>query len=300
METAFDILVPEDASKDRRSRLGKFADWLKESGRDWHTPDLAAYRDYLLTTCKASSVVTNLSTIRGRYRQVLRQDWAISKLSKDQLTALIANCRPEVSSVKPETRQDRIDAEGLRLTREQASALIASPGLDSLIGLRDTALLALMLCTGIREGELVGLAVRDLRQHNKDGELCLHVKRGKGEKTRAVFYGQNDWCLWFVGRWLDAANIKGGIIFRGFYKGGQRLRSGKLTTRSVQKIVARYPVMVDGWKTYTRPHDLRRTYARRCYDEGMDLVAISKNMGIDVDMVLLYVGNTGSPGAQPR
>jgi len=197
---------------------------------------------------------------------------------------------PDRSKVDTVTKQDRIDSEhGLRLTREQASALIASPGLDTLIGLRDTALIALTLCTGLREAELCALEVKDLRA-TVNGELCCHVRLGKGRKSRGVFYGAGVWVLAIMDAWLEAAHIREGPVFRSFYKGG-RLRPGRLTTRSVQQIVTGYKVMVDGKLTTPRPHDLRRTYARRCYDEAMDLVAIQQNLGhADLQTTLKYIG----------
>lgn len=45
------------------------------------------------------------------------------------------------------------------LTKEQADALLAAPGVDNLLGLRDTAVIAVMLCTGVREAEFSALQV---------------------------------------------------------------------------------------------------------------------------------------------
>ncbi len=42
------LLIPPNASKDTRSRLGSFAEWLKQRQRSWHEPDLRAYRDAML------------------------------------------------------------------------------------------------------------------------------------------------------------------------------------------------------------------------------------------------------------
>lgn len=317
------LLIPDGASKDRRSRLGNFAAWLKETGRDWFTPDLAAYRDHLLLDHQPSSTAAYLATVRGRMRGLLKEPAArdemhrmataaLGKMGQDdspanraamvgELETRLKNALdPERSRVKQETKQDKVDSEhGTRLNREQASALIASPGLDSLIGLRDTAMLALLLCTGVRESELCNLEIRDLRQ-TVNGELALHVREGKGCKTRAVFYGAGVWCLAVVDVWLEAAGIESGACFRGFYRGGRRLRSGRLTTRSVQTIVGGYPVMVDGVLTRVKPHDCRRTFCRRCYDEHMDLVAIQQNLGhADLSTTLKYIGVLDTEARRP-
>ena len=93
-------------------------------------------------------------------------------------------------------------------------------------------------------------------------------------------------------------------MFRSFYKpkrdGTRRLRPGKLTGRSLQRIVGSYPVMVDGQRTTLHPHDLRRTYARRCYDEKMDILSIRDNLGhVDHQTTLKYIGVQDIDGREP-
>ncbi|MBN1250274.1 MAG: hypothetical protein JXC32_21600, partial [Anaerolineae bacterium] len=61
------LLIPPDASKDARYRLGRFADWLSTNRLQWHQPDLARYRDEMLATYAPSTVSAHLSTIRARY-----------------------------------------------------------------------------------------------------------------------------------------------------------------------------------------------------------------------------------------
>lgn len=109
--------------------------------------------------------------------------------------------------------------------RAYRDALLVAPGLDDLRGLRDTAVIALLLCTGLREGELHALEVRDLRQR-LGGELALHVRKGQGCKERLVSYGELDWVLVVVDAWLEAAGLAKGPDFRGFYRGNQSLRPG--------------------------------------------------------------------------
>jgi len=96
---------------------------------------------------------------------------------------------PKHSSVKVKVRQERPDSEHLRLTNEQSSALLAAPGVDTIQGLRVTGVIALMLCTGVREAELSDLDIDDLRQHF-GGESALHVREGKGCKERLIPYGK--------------------------------------------------------------------------------------------------------------
>ena len=262
----------------------------------------------------ARSIRSYVGTIRGRYKKLLKSntvrdvlyDMAGAELGKlgeddtpvtrkafvdESLERLKNGTATSDDDVKPETKQDTVDCEhGTRLTRDQANALLASPGLIPIVKLRDTCILGLFLATGIREAELANLDVKDLRQ-TKDGELCLHVRHGKGDKTRIVFYGGNEWVLAYLDRWLAAAGIESGAVFRGFYKGHHTLRSGRLTTRAIQKIVANYPVMIGGEKVTVHPHDLRRSYARIWYDMGSDLVGLKQNLGhTSLKTTLGYVG----------
>jgi len=307
-------IVPAGATKSRKSRLGQFAKWLQDSGRTWATPDLQAYRDHLLGRLKPSSAKGHLSTIRARYREIVENnatrdllyDMAAASIAErgtqdtetarkafvdEVITRMTNGTNPKHSRVEAETTQDKVDSShGVRLTRDQASALLATPGTVPIMKLRDTAILAMFLCTGIREGELVGLDVEDLRQ-TIDGAPCLHVRHGKGNKTRAVIYGGNSWVLVIIDKWLEAAGIVEGPVFRGFYRDARTLRPGRLSTRAVQKIVSRYPVMIDTVKTAIHPHDLRRTYARIWYDMGGDLVGLQQNLGhADLKTTLNYVG----------
>ena len=83
------ILMPGQPNKDEKSRIGSFIDWLAWTGRSWISPDLRAYRDYLLhertkidpptgatvsATLAPRTVVAHLSTIRGRYDALLRDN----------------------------------------------------------------------------------------------------------------------------------------------------------------------------------------------------------------------------------
>ena len=58
--------------------------------------------------------------------------------------------------------------------------------------------------------------------------------------------------------------------------------------------------MVGGELVTVHPHDLRRTYARRCYDAGMDILAIQQNLGhADHKTTLKYIGVSDVESRQP-
>lgn len=311
------ILIPANADKDTRSRVGSYCTWLTDTQRSWHTVDLAAYRDHLLVAGKRPTTISShLSSIRAAYGRVLRDNDVRSELFTaageelqrlgqadtpanraaivtERYTRLENGLDPKAAPVKLSQSQDQADGAQVRLTREQAEALLAAPGVMPLDALRDTCVIALMLCTGIREAELCALEVVDLRQR-LGGELALHVRQGKGRKERLIPYGELSWVLAVIDQWLMAAHIGEGRVFQGFWKGHQSIR-GPLTARTVERIVHKYPVMIDGQLTPVAPHDLRRTYAARLYEAGVDLVAIKQNLGhADTKTTLLYIGELGA------
>jgi site-specific recombinase XerD len=174
--------------------------------------------------------------------------------------------------------------------------LLRAPGLTTLKGLRDTAMIALALTTGIRASELTGLQVKDLRR-KFDGETALHVRHGKGNKTRLVPYGDMIWSLDFFDKWLESANIQSGAVFRRLYwfareqKHHVKPNEKGMHSGALKEVLEVYPIEIENKRVTINPHDLRRTYALRCYDAGMDLTRIQRNLGhTRADTTLVYLG----------
>jgi len=314
---AYALLMPPDPDKDLKHRLNHLIRWLYSTGRSWLQLDLAAHRDYLLEDrgLSPTSVVAHLATIRSRYRTVLRDPNTRTRLYArtpksaapsdrkafvDEIyERLRAQLEPGAAPVPTITHQDKPDSHHIRLTAAQARLLMQQPGIDSLRGLRDTAILALFLCTGIREAELCGLDVPDLRQQLQ-GELSLYVREGKGRKRRLVPYGDMDWVLLYADAWLQNAGIEDGAVFRGFYKGNKRLRSTRISKRTISYLLNQYPIAIDGEIHYVQPHDLRRTYARRLYEANVDLNRIRLNLGhSNINTTLGYIGDLDAATRRP-
>ena len=323
------MLMPANPSKDEKSRLGFYVEWLSRNRRNWYQPDLQAYRDYLLyqrerldgrgqrkpATLTPQTVVAHLATIRGRYDALTR-----SNALRDELYELVNPEAPEaeqramvdeffirmMNDVHPATapvklvaKQDIADSEYLRLKPWQVSALIQAPGIANLRGLRDTALIALMVCTGIRAAEAAALQVDDLRQR-LGGELSLRVREGKGGKQRLIPYGPLDWSLMYVDAWLAEAEIKAGPVFRGIRRGGKTLRPRGIGAWTVNDILNGYAISIDGALRLVKPHDLRRTYARNAYDFGMDLERIRQNLGhTSLGTTQTYIGELDGRDRHP-
>ena len=323
------ILMPQNPNKDQKSRLGFYIDWLSQKGLTWYQPDLQAYRDYLLcersrvkkdgqhapATLAPQTVLAHLATIRGRYGELTRSNDVRDRLyelanpedTEAEQRALVDeffirmmnDVHPATAQVKLVDKQDIADSEHLRLKPYQVSALVRVPGISSLRGLRDTALMTLMVCTGIRAAEAAALQVHDLREH-LGGELSLQVSEGKGYKQRLIPYGPLDWCLMYADAWLRDAGIKAGHVFRGIRRDGKTVRPTGIGAWTVNDIMNNYPISIDGALRLVKPHDLRRTYARNAYDFGMDLERIRQNLGhTSLQTTQTYIGELDGRDRHP-
>lgn len=292
--------------------MDRFIDWMREDKRTLWDVDLTAYRDYLLAVggndgngLAPPSVAAHLSTVRGQYRRILRNkqvkalmyQYASMKLQSDGIdddpanrkaivdemrTAIQDAIHPDSATVTVITDQDPTH---LRLTIAQANRLMRQPD-----KLRDQSVIALLLATGIREGELVNVRVGDLRSRMDDSTLALFVRKGKGSKKRKVPYGEHEGVLRIIDRWITQEGIS-----------DNDARVFAITTKTVQRILARYPIMIDGELVTVRPHDCRRTYARRVYEAGMDLTAVQQNLGhVDPRTTLGYIGTLDADARKPK
>jgi integrase len=156
------------------------------------------------------------------------------------------------------------------------------------------------LTTGARAAELSALQVGDHKAKTEDNALGLLIRNDKGGQQRLVPYGALEFAIAIVDSWLKHARITGGPIFRGFFRGGQRVRKTTLTVVAIENIVASYPVVVNGETRPVKPHDLRRTNARLAWESGMQPVAIQQNLGpASLDTTLVYIGDLDTSHRQP-
>jgi integrase len=302
--------LPVNPSKDESSRLLMFADWMHTEGQSWVNPDLAAYRDHLLLKLAPLSVKSHLSTIRKAIKRImLNRDYLYEAASHIMPDATMMELKPmvdefterlkiaidpDMSFVKTVTVQDVSDSAYVRLTAKQADSLIRLPDRNTLVGLRDAALIGLALATGLRADELLSLRIDDL-YHKLGGKDAIIVREGKGRKQRLVPYGAHISVLQLVHKWINTAGIKSGLIFRAVTRSG-KLRNNSFSVRAFEERMKLYEV--DG--LIVTPHDLRRTYAKQLYLNGMDIVAIKDNLGhASIETTLNYIGEMNADKRVP-
>ena len=141
--------------------------------------------------------------------------------------------------------------------------------------LRDRAILEVLYSTGVsRVSELVGLSVGDVLR--SEGLVRL---RGKGRKERLVPSIGNialeAMAAYHAGHSTSrnaerCTKPDTGPLFRNH-------RGGRLTTRTVARIVSKYSRRLPGGAI--SPHALRHLFATHLLDEGADLRAIQEMLG---------------------
>jgi len=136
---------------------------------------------------------------------------------------------------------------------------------------RDRLLLELLYGCGIRNSELVGINLDDIRTSNE-----AILIRGKGKKERYVPFGESAHqalSTYLPWRHQLLATVK---------KSTPALlinqRGGRLTTRSVGRIVKRIAV-AKGLSPDVHPHTLRHAFGTHMLEEGADLRAIQELLG---------------------
>jgi integrase/recombinase XerD len=170
------------------------------------------------------------------------------------------------------------------LGRAEIEALIAAPGTDTPLGLRDTALLEFMYATGCRVSEAVGLRLDAL--HLDQGLVLL---TGKGDKQRMVPVG--DFARIAVLAWLTEGRPK--LLARA--KLGKRNdwvflnhRGGRLSRQGwFEKL--REHATTAGIMRDISPHKLRHSFATHLLEGGADLRAVQTLLGhADISTTQVY------------
>jgi integrase/recombinase XerC len=141
---------------------------------------------------------------------------------------------------------------------------------QGLLGSRDRAILELLYATGIRVGELVGLAGRDLKLPSRTARI-----RGKGRVEREAPLTEPS------ARALEAYLEHRTRAGRPLEPGGSvflNARGGPLSDRSVRRIVDRW-IREAAIARRVSPHTLRHTFATHLLAGGADLRAIQELLG---------------------
>ena len=244
--------------------------------------DLALIRGFLAELYRQgqarASVARKVSALRTFVRYLRREGWIESD--------------PAALAVAPK-REQKVPA---HLSVDEMSRLLDAPDVATPLGRRDRAILELFYASGIRLSELVAL---DLEDMDLSGRMVRVM--GKGRKERIVPFNQKAAAA--LRSWLkDRVALTRGVPRRErtahavrlastgssrreatrHAKAGDALfvnaRGGRLTGRSVQRLVGRY-VRSCSTRFGISPHALRHSFATHLLQAGADLRAIQELLG---------------------
>ena len=156
------------------------------------------------------------------------------------------------------------------INKSLIDVLMNSPSLDTLIGVRDRAVLELFYSTGMRLSELVNINIGDFHLNNK----LLRVI-GKGKKERMIPYGRAAESA--IENYLKMRNISFKPVFAKtplFVNSKEK----RISTRTIQRRMNNYIKLVADGKR-VGPHLLRHTFATHLLDNGADITAVKDLLG---------------------
>jgi integrase/recombinase XerC len=258
----FERNVSEHTHRAYSRELREFAAYLDDKGtselRRVEHPQIRAYLGTLYDRGLAKpSVARALAAIRAWFHWLAKTGHVEQNPASLVSTPKLPRHLPRVPNIEQMNRAaDHIGAE-----------VAAWPE-------RDRVIFELLYGCGIRNAELVGINLADVHWAN-DAILV----RGKGRKERYVPLGD------LAAEALRAYLPQRGARLAAAKKSSEALLlgidlrgSGRLTTRSVQRIVKRL-ALAQGLSADVHPHTLRHAFGTHMLEEGADLRAIQELMG---------------------
>jgi len=118
------------------------------------------------------------------------------------------------------------------LDKEQAQKLISAPDTEVPKGLRDRAILAVLIGCGLRREEAARLTLDHTRR--LDGRWAIVDLMGKRSKTRSV--PVPSWAKAAIDEWTIAADIKASHVF-GAINRGDKLAGDSISAQAIRDIV---------------------------------------------------------------
>ena len=238
------------------SDLANFSSYA--GSRDWKQIDHIAIRGFLSQLYEnglsKTSVARSLAALRSLYRWLAQEGVVEQNPAKLVATPKLPKKLPRVPTIE-----------------EMNSVLDGSMPETAAFPERDRLMMELLYGCGIRNSELTGINLDDVRL---SAEAVLI--RGKGKKERNVPFGdsvKNALAAYLPARQALLAETR---------KNSSALlinqRGGRLTTRSVGRIIKQIAV-AKGLSPDVHPHTLRHAFGTHMLEEGADLRAIQELLG---------------------
>jgi integrase/recombinase XerD len=225
--------------------LDEFIAWYRQEPRPGFTKaTVSAWRVSLETRgLGSSSIIIRMSAIRK-----LAVEASDNGLLAPELAAGISR----VKSAK---------SVGIRvgnwLSLRQAQTLLNAPDILTVKGLRDRAILAVLLGCGLRRSEVAALTISHIQQ--RDGRWCIVDLIGKHGRVRTV--PMPTWVKVAIDAWTSASDLADGRIFRPVNR-GDKVQGEAMSEKVVWQMLQQYAT--NAGVPGIAPHDCRRSCAKLC------------------------------------
>jgi len=240
--------------------LNEFMAWYQQAPRPgFSKATVSAWRASLeARKLGSSSIIIRMSAIRKLAREAVDNG-----LLSPELAAGIVRVK-SVKSVGIRT--------GNWLSLRQAQALLRAPDAGTVKGLRDRAILAVLLGCGLRRSEVAALTFRHVQQ--RDGRWCIVDLKGKHGRIRTAPVPA--WVKAAIDSWMSKTGLADGHIFRPVNRADLAM-GVRLGEKVVWQMIQQYGAAVGA--PGIAPHDLRRTCAKLCRAAGGELEQIQLLLG---------------------
>lgn len=176
-------------------------------------------------------------------------------------------------------------------TAERLESMIATCP-DTMIGLRDKALLLIGFAGAFRRSELVGLTLNDIDRTPEGLKITIRKSKtdqeGKGQ-TIAILNGTRFRVVDILYKWLHQAGITEGFLFRRIRKGNS-VQLQPLTDHAVATIIKQYASKAGLTVESFSGHSLRAGFITSGAQAGADLIKLMEvSRHKKTDTILGYV-----------
>lgn len=253
-----------------------------------------AIREFIEWYCSEPRLAFN-KTVVTRYRIFLEQARYASSTINLRLAAVrrLAYEAADAGLLSPDLAAGIRRVKGAKkfgvrvgnwLTAEQGRHLLGVFDRQTPRGLRDYAMIAVLLGCRLRRAEVAGLSVQDLQQREEHWVFADLIGKGGHVRTVPVPF----WVAAALRTWMAEANISEGPIFRAINKAG-RIGAHGFSPKVIWGVV-KLAGSACGLANVA-PHDLRRTCARLCHERGGELEQIQFLLGhVSVQTTECYLG----------
>jgi Phage integrase family len=125
------------------------------------------------------------------------------------------------------------------LSQKQAQALLSAPDTSTVRGLRDRAILAVLLGCGVRRSEVAALTFAHVQQ--RDGRWCIVDLVGKHGRVRTA--PMPTWVKLAIDTWTEPACVAAGHVFRPVNRAGT-VTADRLGEKVVWQMLKQYAAEV--------------------------------------------------------